>query len=245
MTSFGNKKLIIEFCENDIADIFLGKDYIVTAISVDQILTIMDYYKNKNYKFFDRMINSFKKIKINKKAIKEMEDKMAVNKRQYDFNKKKDKIIFNTPIDYTEGHIKEILSKCGMTVTFIKNNKGHYCDEILFRDENFIYYTLVQDAPELCKNMFHISLWSKNINIPNKTLGQIKGITELNIKKLTKKIKPEKYIDYISVKDLLKEYKKLVNTIEESHKIFEGVSVVNEVLPQNEIDRLLSNISSH
>lgn len=245
MNSFGNKKLIIEFCENDIADVFLGKDYIVTAISVDQILTIMDYYKNKNYEFFDRMINSFKKIKINKKAIKEREEEMAVNKRQYNFNKKKDKIIFNTPVDYTEEHIKEILSKCGMTITFIKNNKGHYCDSVLFRDENFIYYKLGQDAPELNKNIFHITLWSKNIDIENKILGQIKGITESNIKKLTKKIKPEKYIDYVAVKDLLKEYKKLINTIEKSHEIFEGVSVVNEVLPQSEIDRLLANISSH
>lgn len=244
MNSFGNKKLIIEFCENDIADIFLGKDYIVTAISVDQILTIMDYYKNKNYEFFDRMINSFKNIKINKKAIKEMEDEMAVNKRQYNFNKKKDKIIFNTSVDYTERHIKEILSKCGMTITLIKNDKGHYCDEIFFRDENFIHYTLVQDAPELSKNIFHITLLG-GIDIPSKILGQIKGITELNIKKLTKKIKPEKYIDYVAVKDLLKEYKKLINTIEKSHEIFEGVSVVNEVLPQSEIDRLLANISSH
>lgn len=166
-----------------------------------------------------------------------------VNKRHFNFNKK-DRAIFTSPKNYTESQVRQLLIDCGMTVIVIKRNKYRHQDEILFRDNNFIQYTITQYAPELKSDKFILFIHSMSKEFPSSVLGEFKGLTKTNIKKLVKKIKADKYINYIDVRGLLKEYHSIIKGIEKSDKVFNGITLVNEVLPQSEIDNLLASISN-
>ena len=162
---------------------------------------------------------------------------MSVNKCKINFNKK-ERIIFDTPKNYTESYIRKILQELKCNNIFIKRGVERNQDEIIFYNENYIRYTICQE-----NNLFALFVY-KIAKDRYVRMGEFESLTKANIKKNMQEGNYHKNLDNTCPEVLLKDYKEMKKIIEKSDKAFRN-SAINEVLSDEEVNAFLNAISNN